>query len=428
MSDKITRRTFIEKSGQSALWGGAVLAGATARSALAVPGANDRIRIGMIGCGIRTRGMTMREMPDEPKQHNIEVAACCDVWKQQVETRAALIKEKHGNDPKIYRDYRKVLDDPNIDAVVIATPDHQHCTMLIDAVKAGKDVYIEKPIAMNMKELNAAYDAVKASKAVVQHGTQGRSSRGASAARDFVQSGKLGKILRVEECRSFYYPYWNGQPDGPEKESDTDWKAFLFNRPDRPYDRDQHGHWMGYRDFSTGPVGGWMSHFSDLTHFITGCGLPVAAVAQGGIYSPTSVKPRDCPDTITGILEYAEGFTTCYTTHFGNAANTYRMFFGSKGVLNFSSPEGGRDRDIAPVVSGQGSKHPDKIKGKKRLESGQYEHHLTNWIRCIRERKQPIADMEAGYAHGVAVLLVDRAYVEGRKMVFDRERREIRPA
>jgi predicted dehydrogenase len=407
--------------------GGALLACATSpritRTAL---GANDRIHIGMIGCGGRNTWLVRKWLRDVAEKHNAQVIACCDVWRQKREQAVALIKKEYGNEPKTYSDYRKLLDDREIDAVMIATPDHQHCSMLRDAVRAGKDAYVEKPIAMTIEELNEAYDAVKQSKAVVQNGTQGRSCAGAAGARQFVQSGKLGKILRVEESRSFYLPYWNGYV-GPEKESDTDWKAFLFNRPYRSFDSDQHGAWMGYRDFSTGTVGGWMSHFSDLVHFITGCGFPKYGVAQGGIYSPTSKKGRTCPDTFTALLEYPEGFVTSYTTHFGNGANDYVMFFGTQGVMRTGPPDGWPN-GIEPKVSGEGSDHPDKIKEEIALENNLIEDHMSNWLSCIRTRKQPNADVDAGYKHGIAVLLADRAFVEGRRMVFDPKRREIRPA
>jgi predicted dehydrogenase len=417
MSHTSTRREFL----QQGIVTGAALASAGLVSA--APGANDRIRIGIIGCGGRA---SYHINWLKQAGQNSEIVAVCDIWRQKREAGGAAVKAAFGSAPQLYTDYRKLLESKDIDAVLIATPDHQHCTQLADAVRAGKDVYVEKPIAMELDELNAAYDAVKAAKAVVQHGTQGRSCAGATAARDFVQSGKLGKVLRIEESRSFYNPYWNGYR-GPESEADTDWKAFLFNRPMRPFDSDQHGAWMGYRDFSSGTVGGWMSHFSDLNHYITGCSFPVTAVAQGGIYSPTSKKGRTCPDTVTAILEYAEGFTTSYSTHFGNGANDYIIWFGTKGVMRTGAPDGWPS-GIEPKVSGEGSEHPEKIKDPVALENKLVEDHMVNWLKCIRTRQSPNANMDAGYKHGVAAILADRAFVEGRKMRFDPQARKIVPA
>jgi len=422
MSNPISRRSFIKTN---ALVSAAAAAPRMTRGAV---GSNERIHVGIIGCGGRNTFHVRSWLLEAGQQHNATVIACCDIWRQKRSAMAELIKTTYGTEPQQYGDYRRLLENRDIDAVVIATPDHQHCTQIIDAVRAGKDVYVEKPIAMDLDELNRAADAVKETRAVVQHGTQGRSREGAKTARDFLLAGKLGKILRIEESRSFYNPYWNGY-GGPEKEEDTDWKAFLMHRAARPFDADQHGAWMGYRDFSTGTCGGWMSHFSDLIHYVTGCGFPKYGWGQGGIYSPTSKAGRTCPDTFTGILEYGEGFTTSYTTHFGNGANDYIMIFGTKGVMHTGAPDGWPN-GIEPRVSGEGSEHPEKIEDgiEIELENNLIEGHMENWMRCIRTRELPAANMDEGYKHGVAVLLCDMAMVAGRRMMFDPGKREIRPA
>ncbi|MBI1387011.1 MAG: hypothetical protein GC154_01005 [bacterium] len=417
MTAQTSRRNFLQATAAMS----AIAASSYARAA----GANERIHIGMIGTGGRGRyhiGWLHRVSETEP----LEITGACDIWKNNREAGLAEIEKRFNNKPTGFTDYRVLLADPDIDAVLIATPDHQHCGMLIDAVKAGKDAYVEKPIAMELDVLNRAYDAVTASDRIVQHGTQGRSSAGAAAIRDFIQSGKLGKILRVEESRSFYTPYWNNYAV-PESESDTDWKAFLYGRPAQPFDADKHGHWMGYRDFSSGTVGGWMSHLSDFIHYATGCGYPQNAVSQGGIYSPTSDPRRTCTDTVTAILEYAEGFTMLFTTHFGNGANDYVLIMGTKGTMSIGAPDG-NDSGMRGQVSGVGSDHPDRVASEIELDNTTDEDHMTNWVRCMRSRKQPAACMEWGYRHGVACILGDRAWEEGRKMAFDREKREIVPA
>ena len=261
----------------------------------------------------------------------------------------------------------------------------------------------------------------------MQNGSQGRSSAGAAATKEFIKSGQLGKLFRIEESRSHYNPYWNNY-SCPKSEADTDWKAFLHDRPMRPFDPDIHGHWMGYREFSSsGTIGGWMSHLSDFIHYITDCGFPKTAVTQGGIYSPTSDPRRTGLDNVTTLLHYGEGFIMMFTTHFGNATNDYTTIYGSKGTLKMNEPDGNRD-GIGSVITGEGSEAPDKIKDKIVLDNTTKEDHMTNWIRCIRSRKQPNANMDCGYKHGVACILADRAYDEGRRMMFDPEKREIKPA
>ena len=167
-----------------------------------------------------------------------------------------------------------------------------------------------------------------------------------------------------------------------------------------------------------------MSHFSDFVHAATGCGFPVSAVSHAGIFAPTSDKRRTAPDTATCLLEYSEGFVTHFTTHFGSGIDTEKtQFLGDKGVMQtrFGHAAG------IPTVSGNGSDHPDRIEEEMTLPAPETTHHMLNWFECIRNRKQPAANMDAGYMQGVAVVMADISYVLGRKVIFDQERREVRP-
>ena len=417
------RRQFVRQGLSAGAAAGIAASALSAASYGRVIGANDRIRIGQIGCGKRSRAHT-KEIAAVAEAANAAVVAACDVWRPQCEFMSRHVNRHFGSPPKIYHDYRELLASAEIDAVTVGTPDHQHCGQLTDAAAAGKDVYVEKPICRNLEELNKAHDTVKASKAVVQHGTQGRSNPGTAAVRAFLQAGKLGKLFRVETYESRYVPYWNNYAC-PEKEADTDWKAFLYNRPYRPFDADQHGAWMGYYDFSSGPIGGWMSHFSDFVHAATGCGLPVAGVAHGTICAPTSDPRRTAPDNVTVMLEYAEGFVTQFVTHFGSTVDhETTKFLGDKGLMRTRFGHG----PGAPTVSGEGSEHPERIKNETTLEVPQTDSHMLNWLKCIRSRQEPLANMDAGYMQGVAVLLGEKAYELGRKVIFDQQKREIRPA
>src|ERR1041385_433800 len=345
----ISRRRFMREGIATGTALGLLAPGLAAEGLHRVIGSNERVRIGQIGCGGRNSWHTTW-VKNVSEQGNAAVVACCDIWRQKREWFSAQIEKRFGP-PKVFSDYRKLLEDRDIDAVIIATPDHQHCGQLSDAVRAGKDVYIEKPVAMAMDELNRAYDVVKESGAVVQNGTQGRSSAGTAAMRALFRSGSLGRLFRVESTESAYIPYWNFYGK-PEKESDTDWKAFLHGRPDRPFDPDQHGSWMGYHDFSSGPIGGWMSHFIDYVHAVTGCGFPRTCVAHGGIYAPTTDRRRTTPDTVTVVLEYAEGFVTHFQTHFGSSVDheTTTFLFEKGTARSLFGHEPG-----VPTVSGAGS-------------------------------------------------------------------------
>ncbi len=272
MSQKSTsRRDFVSTTIKA---GAAISAvsGFTAKSYARVPGANERIRVGLIGCGGRGSWHIGWLQRTAEAGQNVEVVAGCDIWNERRRRAAEIIQERFEfeSEPTTYKDHEDLLARDDIHAVVIATADHQHCTHLRDAVNAGKDAYVEKPIALELDDLNKTIDVVKASDRIVQFGTQGRSSKGALAAKKFIQEGGLGKIIRVEESRSAYNPYWNFYKN-PEKESDTDWKRFLMHLPYRPFDADMHGAWMGYLGCSNRYCGGLDESYERFCSFPDGC-------------------------------------------------------------------------------------------------------------------------------------------------------------
>jgi predicted dehydrogenase len=409
----VNRRQFIQGSLVAGAAAGWSLSHASAASAARVVGANERINIGLIGCGGRGRWI-MQNMV-QPANANTALAAVCDIWKLRQETYPAEAEKLYGGKPKVYADYRKLLDDADVDAVIIATPDHQHCGQTIDAVQAGKHVYVEKPIAPNgsdWPELKRCYEAVKASKCAVQHGSQGVSSPGALAIRDFIKEGKLGKLFRIESTESLTVPYWVHYR-GPETEAETDWNAFLYNRASRPFNAHQHAKWMGYLDFTSGTIGGWMSHFINTVHFVTGADAPKAATAFGGRYATANDPLCDAPDQATVMLEY-DGFFTQFNSHFGSTLHSESTtFMFEKGTLR-----AGFGHDLGnPVYSSEGV--DDRIPPQKLLDHdppypGQA--HVENWFGCIRDGGEPNANMDYGYKQGIAVLLGDMACRQGRRV------------
>jgi len=421
--EKPTRRQFI-RNGLAA--GGVAASGLTAASYARVIGANDRINIGLIGCGGRGRWVIANMV--KPANANTALVAVNDIWKLRQDTYPAEVEKQWGAKPKAYADYRKLLNNPDVDAVIIATPAHQHAGQTIDAVRAGKHVYVEKPIApigIDLQTLNKCYDTVKASKLAVQNGSQGVSCPGARAVKQFIANCKLGKLFRVESTETSPVPYWIYYK-GPKSEAETDWKAFLYNRKYRPFDAHQHASWMGYHDFSSGAIGGWMSHFINFVHFATGCDLPVAATTFGGKFALTNDPRCDAPDQVAVVLEYADGFHTQFTSHFGSSIDNEKiLFMFGKGSLRtkFGHNVGN------PTYSSEGIN--DAIKPKKLLDfDPPYpgKAHVANWCDCIRNGGQPNANMDFGYKQGIAVIMGDMAYTLGRKVIFDKKKREIRPA
>jgi predicted dehydrogenase len=412
---KENRREFVTRS-----FTAAALAAASYNRVL---GANDRVQVANVGCG--RRGL-LRELMDIKDDAQLEVTAVCDTWRQKRDQAQAQVKEFTGQTPYATAHLADVLTRKDVDAVVIATPDHLHCTQLIEAIRAGKDVYVEKPLAMNMKELVRAYDTVKKSDRIVQIGTQMRSYPQSQGAKQFVTSGQLGRVLKVEQVRNGYQPYWmsyGGDKYSNEKPTaaDVDWKAFLGDRKARDFDPVQYQNWYGFRDFSRGPHTNLMVHFIDLAHYVTGLSIPDRVVALGNTYRWKG--PYDAPDSVEVALEYPEGLMVRYCTLFGNSAGNYAKWFGTRGTMDA--------KNLSPrqtwVASGEGSGEPDKLTTQIDLPQPKTSHHMKNWIDCIRSRQQPVAPIEAGYAHSVAVIMADEALVSGRRMTYDAARRDVLP-
>ncbi len=391
-------------------------AGIAASSYQRVLGANDRLSVGVIGCGLR--GL-LKEALQFHKECNVQVTAVCDTWKQPREKAVEMVRQASGTAPQPYVRYQEVLALKDVDAVIIGTPDHQHCTMLTAAARAGKDAYCEKPLAMNMKELNEAVNAVKAGNRVVQIGTQVRSFAPSAAGRAFVQSGGLGKIFKIEQSRNAQRPYWYGYGERPLTEADVDWKGFLMNRKPRPFNAKQYAGWYGFREFSYGPHTNLMVHFIDLVHYVTGAKVPRSVMAMGG-----KVRFKDddytCPDSIECILDYPEeGFLVRYNSTFGTSANSFLKFIGTKGVMDASS--WGRPW----IITGEGTNAADRIQPGATIPPVDSPHHMKNFFDCVRSRQAPNAPIEAGYSHAIATLMAEESYVRRVRMVYDPAKKTI---
>jgi predicted dehydrogenase len=404
----VTRRRFITRSAAGAA--GVVLA---ARSASArVAGANDRLSLGIIGCGGRGTGH-MGEVHQFDKELNAEITAVCDVWKPGLEAAAARVKGWYGKEPRKFTDYRELLALDDVDAVTIGTPDFGHAYILADAARAGKDAYVEKPMASDMKSANDSLDAVKQAGTVVQVGTQKRSEGRYAAAAELVGSGVLGKLSRIEMTQNFNQPRWRrGYSD--IKEADVDWKSFRMHLPTQPFDPARFRQWHLYKDYTTGLSGLWMSHFIDLVPWLTGDPFPANAVANGGIYAWND--GREHADTFHTLISYPQGFLVSWEMSLCNEAYNRFTVHGSNGTLDV----------YAGTATGDGGAGAKKIKEPIPLPKKEGTHHMKNWLECIRTRKTPNASIDDGYRHSVACIMAALAYETGRRQVFDSEKREIR--
>jgi predicted dehydrogenase len=391
----------------------------TARSYARVAGANERISIGVIGCGRRGFGAHMPGVHAHAESQNIEITAVADPWRPRREEASAKANEWYGRPARMFVSYRDLLELDDIDAVMIASCDHQHTTHLDAAANAKKDAYCEKPLAMDVDRLRKAYDAVKASGIVCQIGTQVRSWPTSRGCRELFKSGVLGRISRVEQCRNSTQPYWYAHLREARKE-DVDWNEFLMHVPTRPFNVDQFTGWYGYRDFTGGPVPGFGSHFIDLMNYIVGTTCPTSSVAQGGTFTWKDEHKFTCPDHVQATWIYPEGFMVSYTSNLGHGdGNTFRIY-GEHGVIDLT-------QWTKPMVYGKGAIEKGKLGEPVAVEPVEGPDHFLDWLQCLRTRGTPNASIEAGYQHAVAVIMAMQACDTGRRQVYDHEKREIHP-
>jgi len=385
-------------------------------------GANDRIRIGILGCGDRGVNAHMEGIYKYVKETNFEIVAVCDPWRLAREKANAKVKEWFGRDAGQFVSYRDLLQLKELDAVMIASCDHQHTTHLEAAARAGKHIYVEKPMARDMDALNQACDAVRESGAIVQVGTQIRSLPSMVGARELFRTGAFGKVSRIEECRNGEQPYWYHYLKDVRQE-DVDWKEFLMNAPPRPFRADLYSGWYGYYDFSKGPIPGFGSHFIDLVHFITGAKHPASCVCLGGTYTWKDEHEFTAPDCVQATWTYPEGFLVSSSNNLGNGFGNSRKLFGDQGVLDFENWN-------APTYHARGAPNRQKgpIRGDNQVKPVESPDHFLNWLQCLRTGRQPNAPLEAGFQHSVAIIMAMLSYETGRKTMYDPEKRRITTA
>ncbi len=392
--------------------------GVDARTVRRSFGANDRIRIGVIGCGNRGIDTEMASVRDHAKEENLEVIAVYDPWRVARENAAAKAKEWFGTDAKQCKSVDELLGLADVDAVFISAPDHWHATYLEAVTKAGKHVYVEKPMAIEIGELNRAYAAAKASGVVIQVGTQLRSTAVAMGCRELVKSGKLGRLSRIEQVRNGERPYWYEYLKPDVRAEDLDWNTFTKGRTTRPFDPILYSGWYGYWEFSQGPVPQWAVHFLDTAHFIAGLGIPESCVCLGGVYTWKDEHAFTAPDQVQAVWQYPEGLMISYTTNFGNSAGDMIRYCGDKGTLKLGWEDA--------TYSADGGIHRDgSIRGENKVEPIEQTDHWVNWYRCMRDRKTPNASLDAGYQHAIASIMATMSYEKGRRARFDAAKRTI---
>jgi predicted dehydrogenase len=431
---KVNRREFLQKGAMLAA--GTAAVNSTALSYNRIAGANNRISLGHIGIG--NRGSELDAMVAQlSKSKNVEMTAVCDLWTGNLDRAVAANQKYYGKAPRSVRHADGLFRLQDIDAVLISTPEHSHSLLLKMAVEAGKDAYCEKPMGNVLAEVKAARDAVRASKRIVQVGTQHRSEPYQIAARSQILTGALGQISKYEIVWNYHGPRWRGRPEVKKlREQDTDWHAWLMNKPARPFDPQLYFEYRLYKDFSSGIADQWMSHGIDLCHHFMDESFPESVVAHGGIFAWQD--GRENPDTFQVLLKYPKGFLVSYATSFGNDAPSYTRIMGKTGTL-FNT--GGEGSPRWQFVEEKGNHEEDFNVDQKRVVKdillpgdislppmgiGDEDlSHMTNWLDCLRSRHQPNATVEHGFSHSVACMMAAKSYWSGKKLYWDSKSEQI---
>lgn len=408
LSSDLDRRTFLRLTSVGLIGAGTHALGPTVRGA-----ANERIRLGIIGCGGRGNDLLNEILALAPKL-NVDVTAVCDVWRKAAAAAAAKVKQKVGAEPRSFTRFDEVLALEDVDAVTIATPDVAHGPILLAALKAGKDVYVEKPMTIQLEDANQALDLARAKGRVVQVGTQRRSDGRHLAAVKVVAGGSLGPINRVSAAMCVNHPRWRRRSVADCVAEDVDWEAFqkLLPRP-VPFDAPLLRQWQLYRLTSNGLPGLWMTHYADAVHMVTGAVYPASAVAHGGIY--VWKDGREHADTFHALLEYPEGFLFNWAMGLGNASGIHFTVHGTQATLDLEKGEVAPDPETGP-------KEPPT-----KLVALPAESHMENWLQCLRTRERPRGDIQFGHQHAVATILCAEALETGRRQKYDPVSRTISP-
>jgi predicted dehydrogenase len=380
----ITRRSFLIASGLTAL--------ASSR----IFGANETVRLGLIGTGQRMN--VLLDCAD--KAGGYQIAAASDVYGPNRD----LMKVRSNGVPTIHLDYREVLD-KDIDAVIIATPDHWHVPIALDALRAGKDVYLEKPVTHTIEEGAALIRAARSGNRILQCGMQQRSWTHFRDAVDLIQAGSLGRVVQVRT-------YWwqNYQRDWPTKPIDRqalDWRMWLGSAPDQPYTQEKFFHWRWFWNFGGGAMTDLFTHWIDVAHWAMKADRPRQAQMLADKYV---FDQWDCPDTIQAGLRYP-GFDVVYEGMMSSSIDDGGIEFrGTEATLKINRGGFTVYREGVP-------KEENPVLSERSYRDGTIDH-LGNFFGCIKSRKDPNAPVETGVAAARAGQIANLAYHRGGQITW----------
>jgi predicted dehydrogenase len=409
-----------------------------------------RITVGAIGTGARAQELMAAVM----QVPGTQIVAASDAY----QGRLTRTQERTKGSAKPYKDYREILSDKSVDAVVIATPDHWHKTMVVEALNAGKDVYCEKPLTYTIDDGNEIFAAVRKTGKILQAGSQGMSSATQRKARELIQAGRLGKItlLRAFYNRNTASGAWL-YPIPPDANPQTvNWDMFLGPAPKRPFSLERFFRWRCYSDYSGGIATDLYVHLCTTIHFLMGAKAPSTVVGMGQLYRWT--KTHEVPDTVNGVMEYPEGFAVSLSSTFNNQMSGEGSFqiLGTEGSLLLGGgslrfiPErnyednrwitaswpSALEREYYERPEIRQAEMPETRDSKVLAGEEVYSEegldattlHMRNFFRSVRTRQQPEEDALAGHRAAACAHMVNLSIRQKRAVEWDPARENVKTA
>ena len=402
----ISRRTFVARGA-----GAALLAGSAA-SFGRVRGANERIRAGFIGVGNRGGQLLDAALPNQ----DLQIVALCDVYEPYLKRQSAKVE----GDVVQYRDFRPMLERSDIDAIFIATPDHWHAIQTVGACDAGKDVYVEKPLSITIREGRTMVEAARRGNRIVQVGTQRRSSELYAQAVGCVQAGTIGKVTVARTYRlSNMFPAGIGVAPDAAPPPDLDWDLWLGPRPARPFNANIAPYKFRWWELYSSQVANWGVHYFDAIRWILGEEAPATLSAHGGRFAVPDA--RTIPDTLEVTYEFASGCLLVFGQYeaSGNPAlksgeielrGTLGTLYAESDKYEIVPERGGQFQDRAPRLE------PRVVAGG---ESDPTPRHIRNFLECVKSRALPNADVEVGHRSTTFALLANIALATRARLDWD---------
>jgi len=414
MPHPLSRRDFVKSS--------AALAAAPAF--LRAQGSNSKVTIGWIGTGSRGDYLMQRMYVDN--KDVAQVVAVCDAYTGNLARAKDRVSTLGGNTPKTYADYKELLADKSIDVVFISTPEHLHYPMFMAAIAAGKNIYVEKPLAHTIEQGFEMVAAANKAGKVVQVGTQNRSNSLYIKAKEMVAQGMIGDIHYV---RAFWYrnslednPAWRYKIPADATPANTDWARFLEGAPAHDFDLQRFYQWRLYYDYSGGISTDLLVHQTDITNFVCGKTVPATCMASGGIYRWVNHDDRDVADTLSAIYEYADKFHINYSCYFGNDHFGYgEQFMGNEGTIEVLNRQ---SLNFYPEKFG--GKPPAQVAARQELslnlpgnDNKAVEAHITNFLDAVRGKGHVIAPPSVGQQAAISGHMATLSFKAGKKIVWD---------